>query len=209
MRLRNAAPAPLAAAALVFPATADAHVDVLPVEVEAAAPQAFTIRVPSEREVPTGSVRVDFPPQVAVASFGVTSGWRTRPLRAPGGRLRGVVYSDGAIGAGRYAEFEVLGTPSEEGTAVWRGAQTYADGVVKRWSGPPEEAGVAPTETGPDAPGPAAATRVRAPGTLTASPTDGAGFPTGIVLASIAMVISVGAIALTVHLWRSGPEPGR
>ena len=80
----------------------------------------FIVRVPTERDLPTTRVRVDFPPQVTVFSFAdPPPGWRITPLRRPDGRFRGVVYSGGSIPVARYADFRMLGTPFEEGTAIW------------------------------------------------------------------------------------------
>lgn len=62
-------------------------------------------------------------------------GWRMRPLRAGDGRFRGVRYTGGRIGVGRYADFRVLGTPFESGTATWPARHTYADGLSKPWTG--------------------------------------------------------------------------
>ena len=64
----------------------------------------------------------------------------------------------------RYVDFHVLGTPFESGTAVWKTRQTYADGLVKPWTGPPEKPGEEAPESGPTDPGPAATVTILEPG---------------------------------------------
>ncbi len=137
----------------------------LPREVAQGEAVEFTIRVPTERDLATTAVEVEFPPQVTVFSFAEPPpGWTMRPLRAGDGRFRGVRYAGGRIGVGRYADFRVLGTPFESGTATWPARQTYADGLVKPWTGPPESGDEPVAETGPEEPGPAAAIEIGEPG---------------------------------------------
>lgn len=202
-----------AVAWLALAAPAVAHVEVLPASVAQGEATQFTIRVPSEREVPTIQVRVDFPQQVTVFSFAEPPpGWTLRPLRAPDGRFRGVVYSGGSIAVSRYADFQVLGTAFESGTAVWPSRQRYADGQVKPWTGPPETPGrSAAPESGPTEPGPAAAVEIAAPGTESSAPAaaatddgdDGSG--AGIWLGVIAIAISALAALGVGMLWSTRP----
>jgi uncharacterized protein YcnI len=153
---------------LAAAATAGAHVSVLPEQVEQGVAQEFTIRVPTEGTVPTTAVSVDFPPQITVYAFAPPpEGWTMRPLRAPDGRFRGVEYTGGEIPVAGYIDFTVLGTPFDAGTAVFPARQTYGADTVKAWTGPPEEPGAVPEETGPTAPGPAAAVEVVPAGSVT------------------------------------------
>ncbi len=206
----------LAMAVLLLGAVpAAAHVEVLPRTVPQGEAVQFTIRVPTERDVPTTQVRVDFPSQVTVYSFAEPPpGWSMRPLRAADGRFRGVVYSGGRIGVSRYADFHLLGTPVEQGTAVWPARQRYADGQVKPWTGPPEEPGQeAAPESGPTDPGPAAAVEITAPGTggEAAAPAGGGGggdddgSGAGIWLGVIAIGISALAALGVGMLWSTRP----
>jgi len=207
--------APIASAAvaawLACAGVATAHVEVLPASVPAGEAVEFTVRVPTERDVPTTRVRVDFPDQVTVFSFAdPPPGWRITPLRRPDGRFRGVVYSGGSIPAARYADFSMLGTPFEEGTAVWPSRQTYADGQVKPWTGPPEQPGAESTESGPTDPGPAAAVEITAPGAAPAGAPaapadDDDGSGAGIWLGVIAIGISLLAALAVGFLWSTRP----
>jgi uncharacterized protein YcnI len=204
--------ASLAAAAwLAGAGAALAHVEVLPTSVPAGEATEFTIRVPTERDVPTTRVRVDFPDQVTVFSFAEPpQGWRLTPLRQTDGRFRGVVYSGGRIPVGRYADFRLLGTPFEEGLAVWPARQTYADGQVKPWTGPPELPGAAAApESGPTDPGPAAAVEIGAPesaaGGAAAAGDEDDESGTAIWLGVIAIAISLLAALAVGFLWSRRP----
>lgn len=161
----RALPAALAVLLVAAPA-ASAHVDVLPTRVTQGEAQQFTIRVPTERDVPTTAVTVEFPPQITVYAFArPAGGWDVTPLRADDGTFSGVRYTGGEIPANGYADFTVLGTPFEAGEAVFPSRQRYGDGQVKPWTAAPEAPGEVTPETGPTEPGPAAAVQVVAEGT--------------------------------------------
>lgn len=164
MRRRAALAAAAAALALGTAGPAAAHVDVLPTEVAQGEALEFTIRVPNERDLATTRVRVDFPAQITVYSFAAPPpGWTMRTVRGPDKRFRAAVYS-GSLAPNGYVDFHVLGTPFESGTATWRTRQTYADGQVKPWTGPPEKPGEEAPESGPTAVGPAPVVTVAEPG---------------------------------------------
>jgi uncharacterized protein YcnI len=208
--------AALAAAALlaVAAAPAAAHIDVLPTRVEQGQAQEFTVRVPTERELPTTGVRVDFPPEVTVYALAPPPpGWRMRERRSPDGRLAGVEYRGGSIPVGGYQDFTFLGTPFGEGETVWRSYQTYADGKVKPWTGAPEKEGDVTEESGPTAPGPASAVTVVPEGALAtaaaaapAAQDDGGGDSGAAVWVSlVAVVIAVAAFLAAAFLWTTRP----
>ena len=202
-----------ALAALALAASpALAHIDVLPVEVTQGESVQFTIRVPTERALPTTRVAVDFPTQVTVYSFeDPPPGWTVTPVRGSDGRFRGVVYSGGRSGADRYVDFHLLGTPFESGSAVWKARQTYADGRVKPWTGPTEAAGEEAPESGPTDPGPAAVVTVLAPGRAAAAAApvaagrDDSDSGAAIWLGVIAIVISGLCLLALGFLWSTRP----
>jgi uncharacterized protein YcnI len=190
---------------MLGPATAAAHVEVLPGAAQAGLAERFTVRVPSERAVDTVAVEVLFPEQIAVYAVQAAPGWRARVLYRPDRRMRGVVFRGGRIGEGEFEEFGLLGTPQAAGTAVWRARQTYADGVVKRWTGPPEEPGTGVPESGPDQPGPASATQI-AVGAGSAAPGDGdSDSQAAIWLGIVAIGVAGGAAVGVGLLWATRP----
>ncbi|HVH00826.1 MAG TPA: DUF1775 domain-containing protein, partial [Miltoncostaeaceae bacterium] len=71
-----------AATWLAGAAVASAHVEVLPTTATVNESTQFTLRVPTERDVPTTRVEVLFPAQITVYSFAEPPpGWRMTPLR--------------------------------------------------------------------------------------------------------------------------------
>jgi uncharacterized protein YcnI len=179
----------LIAGALVLGAggVASAHVEVLPSSAVLRQSQEFTIRVPTERPLPTTAVEVTFPREITVYAFRPPPpGWHLRRTERDG-RYVAVTYTAGRIPIAGYEDFQVLATPTTEGTAVWKALQTYADGKVKPWTGAPEAPGAVSRETGPTTPGPAAAV------TVSSSPTGAAATPSPAAPSSGATTESSGA----------------
>lgn len=214
---RLAATALTAAALAAGAAPAAAHIDILPTTVEAERSTEFTVRVPTEREIPTTSVRVDFPKQVTVYSFAPPpAGWTIKQRIAPDGTLAGVVYSGGTIPVNGYVDFTFLGTPFDTGETVWKAYQTYADGKVKPWTGAPEPPDAISAESGPAEPGPAAAVQVVAKGTLAQATGGGTPAPAAVATTTkssdaaiwaslVAIVIAAAAFLTAAWLWTKRP----
>lgn len=201
----------LTAAAIVLCVVgpAGAHVEVLPPSVASGQATELTIRVPTERDLPTIAVRVDVPPQMIVYSVeNPPPGFTVSPRLAADGRLAGVTWR-GRIPPGRYQDFTLLATPLEEGTATWKTRQTYADGKVKPWTAPPETPGEASPESGPTEPGPAPAVEILAAGaaapaaTESTSPDDESGAAVWLGLIGIALAIA-GLVGVGL-LWSTRP----
>lgn len=202
----------LAALALLVggAAPAVAHVEVLPDQVEKGTGVEFTIRVPTERALATTRVEVGIPSQVTVYSFAAPPpGWTIQTVRGPDSRFRSVVYT-GRSGVNRYVDFHLLGTPFQSGVAVWPTRQTYADGKVKPWTGPPEVEGQETAgESTPTDPGPAASVTIVEAGQALAGPTRAANSTddsgAGIWLGVIAIGISALSLLALGFLWSTRP----
>lgn len=191
--------------------TATAHVDILPAEATINEVHEFVIRVPTEREnIATTAIRVTFPKKIVVVRFASSPGWTRRTVPAADGSIAGVIYQGGSLRGDEYAEFRLLATPVELGTAQWKVQQTYADGLVKPWTGPLESEGTASAESAPSAPGPAPLTTfvetASAPAASPGAPSDDSS-PAGIWLGIIAIGIAGAAIAATGFLWSTRPMP--
>jgi hypothetical protein len=200
----------LALLALALPASARAHVEVLPSKPLLEQEQEFIVRVPDERDVPTTGVRVVFPKGVNVSQFAPLAGWRRKILLTRDRRPRGVVYTGGRIAPEEYAEFRFLATPRRAGPVVWKTFQTYADGATKPWTGPPEKPGAKEEEeTGPTEQGPAPATEVTTvPDVVPAGASTSAkavSSDAAIWLGVIAIVIALGAALAAGFLWSTRP----
>src|SRR5262245_28333505 len=122
------------AALLAAAAGASAHVGVLPGEAPPGVSQAFTVRVPTERDVPTTVVRVDFPDGLVVSRFQPKPGWQREVQRSPQGQISSVTWSGGRIDPGEYEDFNfVARTPAQPGKLSFKAYQTYQGGEVVEW----------------------------------------------------------------------------
>lgn len=112
-----------------------AHVRVLPEEVPADSFEVFTVRVPSEKDVPTTGVRVEVPEGFVVSRVEPVPGWEYE-LEEEAGVVTAINWSGGEIGETEFRQFGVQGkTPEEPGDYPWRAFQTYEDGSVVEWVG--------------------------------------------------------------------------
>jgi uncharacterized protein YcnI len=113
-----------------------AHVRVVPEEVPADSFQVLTVRVPTEKDVPTTEVRVEVPEGFTISRVKPVPGWEYE-LEEEAGIVRAITWSGGEIGATEFQEFDVQGeTPEEPGEYPWMAFQTYEDGSVVEWVGP-------------------------------------------------------------------------
>jgi uncharacterized protein YcnI len=198
---------------LVLAPSALGHVEVLPTQATVNEAQEFTVRVPTERAIPTVGVRVMFPSQVDVFSFQPPPpGWRMHVITSRNQTIRGVSYTGGRIGVSQYQDFRFLGTPTAQGQTLWRAYQTYADGKVKPWTAKPEARGAVSVENGPTQRGPASAVEVVAAGAATGSDTATTSSDSGgdhseaaVYLGIIAIGIAALAALGTGLLWSTRP----
>ena len=147
------------AAALLFASVAAAHVTMNPEEWEAGGFARFAVRVPNEREnADTIEVTVRFPQSIISASFQPMPGWKRsiemepldQPVEEEGEQITehiaSVTWSGGKIAPGEFEEFgvsfRVPETPGED--LVLPAIQTYSNGDVVRWIGPPDSEEPAP-----------------------------------------------------------------
>ncbi|HLM76888.1 MAG TPA: YcnI family protein [Rubrobacteraceae bacterium] len=113
-----------------------AHVRILPEEVPADNFEVFTVRVPTEKDIPTTEVRVEVPEGFTVSRVQPMPSWDYE-LEEEAGAVRAITWSGGEIGATEFQQFDVQGkTPEEPGEYPWRAFQTYDDGSLVEWVGP-------------------------------------------------------------------------
>jgi uncharacterized protein YcnI len=150
--------AALAAAlgALAFPAAAPAHVTLQPPDAEAGQFTRLDIRVPNERDnASTEKVDVRFPDGFVFVSTEPVTGWNarvrteklTKPIEVEGEKIEEQVTrvtltaeDDAAkIGPGQFRDFGLsLRMPERPGVLAFKTLQTYDNGEVVRWIGPPD-----------------------------------------------------------------------
>jgi uncharacterized protein YcnI len=96
----------------------------------------FTIRVPTEKDVPTVSVRIEFPSALRVSRLKSKPGWVASVERDSAGVIIGATWSGGEIGPLEYDEFIFSGRTRETaGDLVFKAYQTYQGGEVVSWAG--------------------------------------------------------------------------
>jgi uncharacterized protein YcnI len=121
---------------LTVTSIASAHVRVLPEEVPAGSFEVFTVRVPTEKDIPTTGVRVEVPEGFTISRVEPVPGWDYE-LEEEAGVVSAIIWSGGEIGATEFQQFDVQGqTPEETGEYEWNAYQTYEDGEVVEWTGP-------------------------------------------------------------------------
>jgi uncharacterized protein YcnI len=123
---------------LGFAGLASAHVTVQPNEVPAGSYQVFTVRVPSEKESGTTTVKVAIPAGVDVTRFEPKPDWKYEIEKNADGKLTTVTWkaSGAGLGATEFGEFRMQGKVAVDAKElVWKAYQTYADGEIVEWTG--------------------------------------------------------------------------
>jgi uncharacterized protein len=152
----------IAGAGLVSAPAAQAHVTIHPNVIPEGAFAVLDLRVPNETDdVDTTKVQVELPDGFAFASAEVPTGWkvaykRTKlatPIETDDGKIdtqvKQVTFSGSKIPPGQFLEFPLsVGMPGKSGdTLTFKALQTYSNGDVVRWIGPPDADEPAPTIT--------------------------------------------------------------
>lgn len=115
-----------------------AHVVVSPEEAPAGEFQRFVVSVPTEKDIPTTGIRVEVPEGFTVASVQPVQGWEYE-FEEEGGIIEAITWSGGEIDPREFQEFAFQArTPEEPGEYAWNAFQTYEDGSVVEWTGPPD-----------------------------------------------------------------------
>jgi LPXTG-motif cell wall-anchored protein len=115
-----------------------AHVTVAPEEVAAGEYETLTVSVPTEKEIPTTEIRVEVPEGFTVFGVQPVPGWE-HSFEEDGGVITTVTWSGGDIGPQEFQQFLLSAqAPEEPGEYPWKAIQTYEDGSVVEWTGPPD-----------------------------------------------------------------------
>jgi uncharacterized protein YcnI len=124
---------------MVFAAIASAHVVVYPKDTIQGSYEKFTVRVPTEKDVPTVKVEVKFPiDAVTVSRFEPKPGWNYEIAKDANGKITGVTWTatgDG-LSSTEFGDFSMQGKVADTATQIsWKAYQTYKDGSVVEWVG--------------------------------------------------------------------------
>ncbi len=124
----------VAATTAIFVAPAAAHVSIQPATADANRFQEYTVRVPTEKDVPTTSVRVVFPEGFEALRFRPPApGWRYQLERDATGRIASVTWSGSTIGREEYELFQFMARSRKPGRYKLEAYQTYNGSEVVGW----------------------------------------------------------------------------
>ena len=124
-------------AMLAVSAPAWAHVVVSPEQVTAGDYETLTVSVPTEKEIPTTEIRVVVPEGFLLSGVQPVPGWQ-HTFEEDGGVVRAVTFSGGEIRPREFQQFLLQAqAPEQPGEYPWKAFQTYEDGSVVEWTGPP------------------------------------------------------------------------
>jgi uncharacterized protein YcnI len=132
-----------AALGLAATAPAAAHVRVYPdadiTKTPACGFTKFIVRVPTEKPIATTGVRVLIPNGITVIGVQPKPGGWHAEFQTEKGRIVAISWTGGQIQPREFDEFALLAAgPLRAGVTVsWDALQTYADGSIVRWTGPP------------------------------------------------------------------------
>lgn len=200
-------------AMLALAPAAAAHVTMQPEETPAGGFTRLDVRVPNERDdAGTTKVDVQFPPGFLFVSYERVPGWNTKvtmrkldkPVEQFGEQITEevgrITYTSAGeanmIGPGQFRDFGLsVGVPDEKpGTALtFKALQTYSNGEVVRWIGPPDSEEPAPQVKLTSAEGEAAAApAAQQPAAPASSEDDDGGSNT---LSIIALIVALAGLA--------------
>ncbi|MCL6517676.1 YcnI family protein [Alicyclobacillus sp.] len=117
-----------------------AHVTVSPPSSTVGAWEKYTMRVPTEKDVPTVKVVLKIPAGVTFEQYEPVPGWTVKETKDASGRVTQVTWSAGAGGIlpGQFQEFSFIGkNPGQSGDVAWDAYQYYQDGSIVEWTGQP------------------------------------------------------------------------
>ncbi len=216
-----------AAGALAAPAGAQAHVTLQPNTAAAGAYTVLDVRVPNERDkASTVKVDVQFPDGFAAVSYQPVSGWTVKvikkklatPIQTDDGPITegvsrmiwtGSKKGLGKIAPGQFMDFPIsVQIPGKAGDVLtFKALQTYSNGEIVRWIGPPSADEPAPrvTVTGAKATSAGHATM----GAATGGDEGGGNGPGTPALVAGGLLLALGAAALTLTRRRRGPGSAR
>jgi periplasmic copper chaperone A len=194
-------------ATLTLAPVAAAHVTLQPEEAPAGGFTRLDVRVPNERDsANTTKVDVQFPPGFLSVSYEQVPGWDIKitkrkldkPVEQFGEQVTEevgrITFTGGTIRPGEFQDFGLsLAVPDKPGTAVsFKAVQTYSNGEVVRWIGPPDSEEPAPQVklTAAEAEGGAAEPAAQQPAAPAASEDDDSN-----TLSIVALIVGIAGLA--------------
>jgi uncharacterized protein YcnI len=122
----------------LFTGLASAHVTVFPKEAVQGSYEKFTVRVPTEKDVPTIKVEIKIPETVEISRTMPLAGWTSEFTKDANGKIISVLWTTTANGltSTEFGEFSMQGKIDKAATSiVWKAIQTYKDSSIVEWAG--------------------------------------------------------------------------
>jgi len=129
---------PILAGMFLFAGVASAHVVVTPSTSAPGAWETYTMKVPTEKKVPTVKVALKMPKGVQLESYQPVQGWNVKLTKDSSGKVKTITWtaSGKGIGVGQFQQFTfVAENPDKAGSAAWNAFQYYKDGSIVEWTG--------------------------------------------------------------------------
>jgi uncharacterized protein YcnI len=187
-------------AMLLFAGIASAHVVVYPQQSTQGTYEMFTVRVPTEKDVPTVKVEIKIPAEVDISRFQPMTGWKYDLTKDNSGKITSVVWTatgDG-LSSTEFGEFNMQGKVGDQATSIsWKAYQTYKDGSVVEWvgaAGSDKPASVTTVNPKPAAANTAADGHNHGAGATAAAHADGGSSKLPLYLSIVALVLGVIAV---------------
>jgi uncharacterized protein YcnI len=112
------------------------HVTIQPKQSAPGKTEKYTMKVPTEKFVPTVRIDVEFPTALVVLTVEPKAGWEIQEKRDASGKLVGAILTGGSIPTGESSEFYFTGrNPDGQRTLSWKVIQIYQDGSKSEWTG--------------------------------------------------------------------------
>jgi len=132
------------AAFMLFAGFASAHVTVSPSVAQTSAWQTYTIKIPSEKDLPTTKITMKVPEGVAFKQYQPLAGWKITTEKNDSNEVTSITWeADGdneGIIAGQFQQFNfVAQNPKTEAEVAWDAFQYYSDGSIVEWTGQPSD----------------------------------------------------------------------
>ncbi|PEL12114.1 YcnI family protein [Bacillus sp. AFS017336] len=123
---------------LLFTGIASAHVVVMPKTSTPGAWETYTMKVPTEKDVPTTKVTLKVPSKFEFVSYQAIPGWNLTEAKDANGVVTSVTWTaqnDGIL-PGQFQQFVFMAkNPDSEVNGAWDAYQYYKDGSIVEWTG--------------------------------------------------------------------------
>lgn len=123
---------------VLFSTSASAHVTVSPSSSAPGSWETYSIKIPSEKDLPTIKVALKAPEGFDFKQYRPVPDWKVALTKDETGRITTVSWSaeKHGIGPGEFQKFEFIGkNPDSEANLAWDAFQYYSDGSIVEWTG--------------------------------------------------------------------------